>query len=104
MTTQQPTDLQLQLMLAKELSELILIDKFFTGRTTPIANIRFLWHGSLDAITPREWDWVVWHLWYKYANKPNIQTHLNTDYHCWQYDTWQQRAIAYYKTIGKEII
>ena len=101
-----PTDLQLQLALAKVLPELI-----------SIGYNQFNWKENTDEgfimggkVTPREWDWVV-----RECEK-KLDIHHEDCHWFFKRDaiakesgeepfllSWQQRAIAYFKTIGKEI-
>jgi hypothetical protein len=114
MTT--PTDLQLKLALAKELPEWIgFANTGISGGWTDEEEIQQLgmvygdyvlaWRDTGNEITPREWDWVVW----KCISKLDVKLQcLITDKipstTSLMAATWQQRAIAYFKTIGKEIV
>lgn len=102
--TSQSTELQLKLALAKELPELI--DIIASG-SVPRGQLP-IWKTTSANITPREWDWIVrecekkiWQnkdLWNKYIFY--IQDSRGDD---GLHAPWQTRAIAYFKTIGKEI-
>jgi hypothetical protein len=116
MTT--PTDLQLKLALAKELPEWIgFANTGISGGWTDEAEIQQLgmvygdyvlaWRDTGNEITPREWDWVVNEVIKKLSTADRIAygTLLcNYEFDKELMSTWQQRAIAYFKTIGKEIV
>jgi hypothetical protein len=114
MTT--PTDLQLKLALAKELPELIQpIHQDCEGYESDKDIIGFQWRDADGAITDREWNWVVREVIKKLGpSKLNTcsqaymefvgQLGVLTGQESNIMSTWQQRAIAYFKTIGKEIV
>jgi len=107
MITNGYTDLELQLALAKELPEEIIINnggQFYWRARNSETCIRPL-------VTPREWDWIVRECEKKLDES---QWHVYDENVCELYITgvtqifmllhapWQTRAIAYFKTIGKE--
>lgn len=123
MTT--PTDDQLKIALAGELPELISfshkgspVTPFHSGLQYPSEKDYFYWKDSGQAVTEKEWLWIV----------AECEKKLNEKQQVWYlqklsqgrfrdgdrgtigcivdravFATWQQRAIAYFKTIGKEI-
>lgn len=107
-----PTNQQLKLALAKELPELI------SYSVSPGFPRIFAWKDTRKEITEREWDWVVREAVNKFHEPVENNVQKRHDYiyelgdsidpHRHEFDTanatWQQRAIAYFKTIGKEII
>lgn len=102
------TDLSLKLALAKELPELIEIHSDAMNKITG----RFFWLDTGKEVTEREWDWVVnrcleklnvcgggktsygIYLEQNWPNKEHIQYRIS-------HATWQQRAEAFLKTLGK---
>lgn len=109
----QPTELQLQLALAKELPELI------ERQEKPYP--RFFWKGSRRVgVTPREWDRIVRECEKKLTEEQKnawrcnlfeAKTGKQMDRGIDEFEImdaflvvpWPTRAIAYFKTIGKEI-
>ena len=118
------TDIELQKLLAAELPELIedvdtLTDTAFGDGTL---HLFFAWKDTNEEITAREWLWVVAECEKKLNAAQKIQyTELSAS-ECqlvdWGYYageaaidwdevsilvflTWQQRAVAYFKAIGK---
>lgn len=115
-----PTDQQLKLALAKELPELIKVSPKFGYKDRP----HFFWLDTGKEVTEREWDWVVNRVLQK-INTIECWEQLGKEIKTGVCDTrkfgaigdktytiyqgiitvtWQQRAIAYFRTIGKEIV
>lgn len=93
------TDLQLQLALVKELPK-------FIKHYIAYGNNYFVWKDTDEYVTPREWDWVINKLLndleikYYYDFRQNLAEVCPFPH----FATWQQRAIAYFATTGKEIV
>lgn len=97
-----PTDQALKLALAKELPEYLEIHDVDTAG---LHTYFIFWLDTGKEVTEREWDWVMnqvcrQHVWT--ADHDHDYYHA-TDRHnpTW---TWVQRAIAYFKIIGKSLI
>lgn len=113
MSTTNPTDLQLQLALAKELPELIYLELESKVYPPTLDNRQwyFYWKDTpaKQDITPREWGWIVRECERKFSMEQlrDYCHHLGrlgmNGYQCVT-AAWQQRAIAYFRTIGKEIV
>lgn len=121
-TKSEYTDLQLQQAIVKELSELI--NPSFLVQKTDIDNSYYYCHAMVfwdtkQEITSREWDWIVRELENKLSDFNNGRTYamlLAESVGCpfphatpsglllTMHTSWQQRAIVYFKTIGKEIV
>jgi len=103
-----PTDRQLKFALAKELPELI---EVFLKCTCPVpleesdnckcSDYNFFWRDTKAGVTDREWDWVVNEVISNSSVSVELENLVPTLN--WGNATWQQRAIAYFKTVGKEI-
>lgn len=93
---EQPTDLQLQLALAKELPELIGYHNYGLGR------IEFGWLDSQKPITDKEWDWIAnecWRQWFdstgnNYMHFPYFSPSAK----------WQEVALCFFEKINKPIL
>lgn len=101
------TDNSLKLALAKELPGLIIVMHKLLSTPIPI----FYWldgvkdvkqallDDTLKEVTEREWDWVVNYL---ILRAPDFFNGMSCrDMTNWYRYTWQQRAEAFLKTVGK---
>jgi hypothetical protein len=97
------TDIELQKMMAEELPEYITIDEdmfwWKVGMTS---------HPAYARVTDREWLWIVAECEKelmaaqvdRYIEDLIVLTNAKTSAHLLA-STWQQRATAYFRTIGK---
>lgn len=112
-----PSDLDLQLALAEELPELLHIHQYNTTGALEDIVTDIEWVKDDYIVTPREWDWIVREVEKKLTEEQQLDfmlhlcegTKTHSDLGKWTVcdrlltAPWQTRAIAYFKTIGKEI-
>jgi len=106
----QPSDLALQLFLAKELPELLYPH-------TGMGDTNVFWNDTRTPVTPREWDWIVrevekklnrdeqrvyWDALCKEA-LPIDSTQISLAVFVVAVAPWQTRAVALAKTLENEI-
>jgi hypothetical protein len=101
------TDIELQKLLAEELPELLSSVKL-TDAVKPYYMFRFVDTGEM--VNPREWLWIVAECEKKLTGLMDRVNYINNLRQLFQRPfsdldlvcaTWQQRATAYFKTIGK---
>ena len=100
----QLSNLQLQLALAKELPKLITSGNLFSKTIFVWIHEKDIEGNSLE-VTPHEWDWIVKELEQRLVSEnKHLATNLAMESVMSWPMSWQNRATAYFRTIGKEIV